>query len=340
VTERPDTVTKVPPVSVTESTRLPWRWIAVGGYAIVVVIWVIWVDLPTNPLTIFGWLWLLTIAWNVEAPPRQHLAFVRDWWPALALLMGYMYSRGLADNLGAPLHVTSAIRFDEWLLGGTLPTAALQDAWCGDPCTWGSSGAWYDTVFATVYYSHFFVGLGVAVALWLRNSDSWLPYMRRYIGVNLVGLVGYIAYPLAPPWWASEAGYLDEPVERITSRGWDAVGLQSARYELGRDMLLGNPVAAMPSLHTAVATLVALWGITRLRHPARWLLLAYPAMMGLTLVYTAEHYVIDVLAGYVTAGVAMLAASAWERWRAARRQERENAQPAAARPTPTHDGAV
>jgi membrane-associated phospholipid phosphatase len=143
----------------------------------------------------------------------------------------------------------------------------------------------------------------------------------------LVGLAGYIAYPLAPPWWASEYGYLDERVERITSRGWDAVGLQSARYELGRDMLLGNPVAAMPSLHTAVATLVALWGITRLRHPARWLLLAYPAMMGLTLVYTAEHYVIDVLAGYVTAGVAMVAASAWERRRAARRRERENAQP-------------
>ena len=309
--------TQAPPVAVTAGSRPPWRWIAVGLYVGVLVVWLFRVGLPTDPIAIFGWLWLLTIAWNVEAPLHQHLYFVRDWWPALALLLGYMYSRGLADNLGVPVHVTSAIRFDEWLFGGTLPTAALQDAWCGEPCTWSSHGAWYDTVFATTYYSHFVVGLSVAVALWLRSRDTWLPYMRRYIGLNLLGLACYIAYPLAPPWWASEHGFLSEPVERITSRGWDAVGLQSQRFDLGPDMLVGNPVAAMPSLHTAVATLVALYGITRLRHPARWLLLLYPAMMSVTLVYTGEHYVLDVLAGYVAAGVVMVSASAWERWRAA-----------------------
>jgi len=36
--------------------RLPWRWVAVGVYVGVVVIWVFRVDLPTNPITIFGWL--------------------------------------------------------------------------------------------------------------------------------------------------------------------------------------------------------------------------------------------------------------------------------------------
>jgi PAP2 superfamily len=297
------------------------RRVAVSAYAVLLLAWFVLVGLPTDPVVVFAWLWLVAIAWNIEAPPRQHLGFARDWWPALALLMGYMYSRGLADELGVPVHVTSAIRFDEWMFGGTLPTAALQDAWCGDPCTWSSRGDWYDTIFATTYYSHFFVGLTVAIVLWLRSRDAWLPYMRRYIGLNLVGLVCYIAYPLAPPWWASNRGYLDEPVERITSRGWDAVGLQSARLDLGPDMLVGNPVAAMPSLHTAVATLVALYGIARLRHPARWLLLAYPALMSLTLVYTAEHYVIDLLAGYVAAVLVMVAASAWERWRAAAQRD-------------------
>jgi PAP2 superfamily len=318
VTEQRGTTTDVRPTADTVTPRRPWRWVAVVGYAVVFTIWLVERGLPTDPVAMFAWLWLLTIAWNVEAPLRSHLGFVRDWWPALALLMGYMYSRGLADELGVPVHVTSAIRFDEWLFGGTLPTAALQDAWCGEPCTWSSQGEWYDTVFATTYYSHFVVGLSVAVALWLRSRDLWLPYMRRYIGLNLLGLMCYIAYPLAPPWWASDRGYLDEPVERITSRGWDAIGLQYARLDLGPDMLVGNPVAAMPSLHTAVATLVAVYGITRLRHPARWLLLLYPALMSLTLVYTAEHYVIDVLAGYVAAGIIMVAASAWERWRAAR----------------------
>ncbi|HYJ67374.1 MAG TPA: phosphatase PAP2 family protein [Nocardioidaceae bacterium] len=316
MTEQQETVAEVAATSIGVEPRWRRRRFAMGGYAALFVAWLTVVGLPTDPIVMFAWLWLATVAWNVEAPARQHVAFVRDWWPALALLMGYMYSRGLADEVGMPVHVTSAIRFDEWLFGGHLPTATLQDAWCGEPCTWSSQGAWYDTVFATTYYSHFFVGLTVAVVLWLRSRDAWLPYMRRYIGLNLFGLAVYILYPLAPPWWASDRGFLDEPVERITSRGWDAVGLQSARLDLGPDMLVGNAVAAMPSLHTAVSTLVALYGITRLRHPARWLLLAYPALMSVTLVYTGEHYVIDVLAGYVAAVLVMVAASAWERWRA------------------------
>lgn len=304
--------------------RSRWfRAVAVGGYAVGFVGWVAIVGLPTDPVVIFAWLWLITIAWNIAEPVQRHLGFVRDWWPALALLMGYMYSRGLADELGVPVHVTSAIRFDEWMFGGTLPTAALQEAWCGDPCTWSSRGEWYDTVFATTYYSHFVVGLSVAVVLWLRSRASWVPYMRRYIGLNLLGLACYIAYPLAPPWWASREGYLDEPVTRITARGWDAIGLQSMRLDLGPYMITGNPVAAMPSLHTAIATLVALYGIARLRHTARWLLLVYPALMSLTLVYTGEHYVLDLLAGYVAAAVVMVAASAWERWRAARHVPQE-----------------
>ena len=102
----------------------------------------------------------------------------------------------------------------------------IDQAWCGDPCTWSSHGSWYDTVFATTYYSHFVVGLSVAVALWLRNRDLWLPYMRRYIGLNLLALACYIAYPLAPPWWAGSTSsntllrYADGSGSRCRRRPW------------------------------------------------------------------------------------------------------------------------
>jgi membrane-associated phospholipid phosphatase len=297
----------------------------VGAYLLGVGGWLLVVGPPVEPIgvvVVFCGVWFATIAWNIHLPVREHLGFLRDWWLPTALLVAYMYSRALADELGLPVHVTSAIRFDEWLFGGTLPTAALQDAWCGEPCRWASHGAWYDTVFAVVYYSYFAVGLTVAIVLWLRNRSSWLAYLRRFIGLNLLALVGYVAFPLAPPWWASKAGYLDEPVQRLTIRGLDNLGLHSERIELGPYLPTGNAVAAMPSLHTATAMLVALYGITRLRHPARWLLLAYPALMSVTLVYTGEHYVVDVLAGYLSAGLVMLGASAWERWRAARSAER------------------
>jgi hypothetical protein len=288
-------------------------------YAVALTGWFLVVGPPmrgTDVIVVFCWLWLATIAWNIHLPAREHLSFLRDWSVPMAMLLVYMYSRGLADELGTPVQVTSAIRFDEWLFGGTMPTITLQDKWCGEPCDWTSRGEWYDTIFAIVYYSHFIVGLTIAVVLWLRNRARWMSFMRRYIGINLVGLVGYVTYPLAPPWWASENGYLDEPVARITARGWDTLGLHSERVALGPSMLTGNPIAAMPSLHTATATLVAIWGITRLRHPARWLILLYPATMGLALVNNGEHYVLDLLAGVLVALFVFWAVGVWERRRA------------------------
>ncbi|MFC5175926.1 phosphatase PAP2 family protein [Nocardioides taihuensis] len=81
---------------------------------------------------------------------------------------------------------------------------------------------------------------------------------------------------------------------------------------------VGNEVAAMPSLHAGIACLVALYGVQRLRSPWRWLLLAYPLLMGLALVYDGEHYVVDVVCGYALAGAVLVVCSAWERARAQR----------------------
>ena len=58
----------------------------------------------------------------------------------------------------------------------------------------------------------------------------------------------------------------------------------------------------MPSLHAGITFLVAMYGIWRLRTPLRWLLALYPLAMCVALVYYAEHYVVDVLAGAVLAG--------------------------------------
>jgi membrane-associated phospholipid phosphatase len=317
--ERQVTATRLADVSPVSASWWRRRSVSVSVYAVALAVWLLIVGPPmrgSDVIVVFCWLWLATIAWNIQLPAREHLGFLRDWWIPMVLLLVYMSSRGLADELGTPVHVTSAIRFDEWLFGGTMPTVTLQDKWCGEPCAWDSHGQWYDTLFAVVYYSHFVVGLTIAVVLWLRNRTNWMAFMRRYIGINFVGLVGYLVYPLAPPWWASENGYLGEPVTRITARGWDTLGLHSTRIDVAAAMPTGNPIAAMPSLHTATATLVAIYGISRLRHPARWLLLLYPATMGLALVYNGEHYVLDLLAGVLVAFLVVWAAGVWERRRA------------------------
>jgi membrane-associated phospholipid phosphatase len=311
--ENPDVLTEPGRPAPARRTRRKVRAVAMLAYAALLVLWSSRLGIPNDTVQVFLWLWLGTIAWNIEAPPRFHLYFLRDWWIPVVGLVIYFYSRGLTDELGLPVHVQMPITVDEWLGGGVTPTERLQDAWCGDPCTKDSEPRWYDLFFTTVYATHFLAGLTIAAVLWVRNRRDWLMWMRRYVGINFGALVVYILYPMAPPWMASQEGYMGE-VTRITSRGWSDVGLDRI------DLILhgvGNPVAAMPSLHAGISFLIAMYGVQRFHSRWRLLLLLYPLAMSTALVYFAEHYVIDVVAGAALAGLVLLAASAWERRRAA-----------------------
>ncbi|MBV8993771.1 MAG: phosphatase PAP2 family protein, partial [Pseudonocardiales bacterium] len=77
---------------------------------------------------------------------------------------------------------------------------------------------------------------------------------------------------------------------------------------------LANPVAAMPSLHAAFSMFLAAFFLPRVSWRWRLLLVAYPLAMMFTVLYCAEHYLIDVLAGwgYVLATFALVGVV--ERW--------------------------
>jgi membrane-associated phospholipid phosphatase len=290
-------------------TRRKVRVVAMLAYAALLILWSETLGIPNDTIGVFLWLWLGTVAWNIEARPRYHLNFLKDWWIPVAGLVIYFFTRGLTDELGLPVHIYMPIHFDEWIGFGQTPTERLQHALCGDPCLRTSEPRWYDVLFTTVYATHFVTGLTIAAILWVRNRAEWIKWMRRYVIINFGALVVYIAYPMAPPWMASEEGWLHADVVRITGRGWHDIGL-------GRmDVVLqgvGNPVAAMPSLHAGITFLIAIYGIQRLRSPWRWLLVLYPLAMSTALVYYAEHYVIDVLAGALLATVVLVGCQRWE----------------------------
>jgi hypothetical protein len=217
--------------------------------------------------------------------------------------------------MGLAVHVTEPIEADRAMFGGTLPTEYLQAQLCGVPCERTMPPAWYDVALTTVYYSHFVVALTIAAVLWVRHRTTWAHYLRRYLSLNVVALAVYVAYPMAPPWMASEQGHISPDIARLTARGWYDLNEVNFHH---RFSAVGNPVAAMPSLHAAIALFVVIYAITRWRSPWRWLLLLYPVAMSFMLVYYAEHYVIDVLAGFLAVGVAWWGCSAWERFRARR----------------------
>jgi len=290
-------------------TRHKVRAAAMVGYAVLLLAWSATLGIPNDTVQVFLWLWLGTVAWNIEARPRYHLNFLKDWWlPVLGLII-YFFSRGLTDELGLPVHVYMPIHFDEWIGGGITPTERLQDAWCGSPCLKESEPRWYDAFFTTVYATHFVTGLTIAAVLWVRNRAEWIKWMRRYLIINFGALAIYMLYPMAPPWMASEEGWLGADVARLTSRGWRDLGLDRI------DLILhgvGNPVAAMPSLHAGITFLIAIYGIQRLRSPWRWLLALYPLAMSVALVYMGEHYVIAILAGAALATVVLPRCQLWE----------------------------
>ena len=299
------------------------RRTATSAYAVALLAWCWFVGIPNDPAGVVVWIWLGTIAWQVEETPRDHLAFWRDWWKPLLLMVVYWLGRGLADGIGIAPHYSMPIRVDEWLGRGVTPTVRLQHAWCGNPCTNDGSPHWWDTLLTTVYASHFLVALTLAGVLYVRNRLEWERWLRRYITLLFAGLTIYVLYPMAPPWMAARDGYLPE-VHRITKLGWSqlSVGGLDVHRQTMVMFGMGNKVAAMPSLHCGIACLVAFYGISRLRSSPRWsalrwLLLLYPLAMALALTYFAEHYVVDAIAGALVALLVMIGVGRWERKRAA-----------------------
>jgi hypothetical protein len=287
--------------------------------------------LPTDPVYAFVWLWALTIAWHSERPWRSHLRFGRDWAAVVALLVLYNISRGVADKGIAP-HVTEMIHADRWMFGwftgGLVPTVWLQDH------LYHLHVQWYDVLTSFVYFSHFVTALLVAVVLWLRDRDRWSSFIRRWVTLNVLGLATYFLYPAAPPWWAAQRGLIQPVHDGVATRGWSAIGLHGAGNLLNAAKVdAANPVAAMPSLHSAYALIVVAFFLPTVRK--RWwpLLLAYPLAMTFTLVYAGEHYVTDVLVGWFYVVVSMVGVSAAEKgWAAWKR--RQPATSSATLPTP------
>lgn len=293
------------------------RSLAVSVWSLLFVVCFLAFGLPTDPGYAIIWLWALAVAWRIDQPMRSHLHFARDWLPVVALLTLYNLSRGYAYGIREP-HVTELINADlamfGWATGGTVPTVWLQQNMY-DP----TRVQWWEVVVSYVYFSHFVVALGVAAALWLTSRPQWAAFMRRWFVLSLSGLITYFLYPAAPPWWAAVNGFL-EPVERLSLRGGAEFGMHGAFSVIRLGQLASNPVAAIPSLHTAFALFVVLFFVTRIRKRYSAILLLYPLAMTFTLVYSGEHYIIDVLIGWAYVLGTFAIVGLVERWWRRRRR--------------------
>jgi membrane-associated phospholipid phosphatase len=207
---------------------------------------------------------------------------------------------------------------------------------------------WWEVVISSVYMSFFILPYVIAGVLWLRNRDEWKSFVRLFVGLSFTALVIYALVPAAPPWAAARctaddvAGGPSNPdcmfssargvpdggllgamqsaqpgandwIERIVGRGWGKLNLHSASSLIDQGQASVNLVAAIPSLHAGLSMAIAVFLWTRVGRWWRPVLVAYPLIMGFTLVYTAEHYVVDLLLGWVLAAVVITVLWLFER---------------------------
>jgi membrane-associated phospholipid phosphatase len=294
----------------------PDRWAlarrcALALYFAGLVLWSASYGIPVQRELVILWVCGALACASLGRSPRQIGLLLFDWVPIAAVLCAYDFTRGAADSVGIGTHFHPMIDFDRAVFFGTAPTEWLQSH-LYDP----DRLTWWNVFFTLVYTSYFIVPFALAGWLWARDRLAFLRFAKRLVTLALAGLATYVLFPAAPPWLAAERGLLDG-VQRTTSNGWEIIGGGTAGlFDEGQASV--NLVAAVPSLHAAFTALVAfaLWG--RVRPRLRPLLLLYPLAMALTLVATGEHYVFDILLGWLYAGVVMAAWGWWERRRPTR----------------------
>jgi membrane-associated phospholipid phosphatase len=204
----------------------------------------------------------------------------------LGFLWAYRYTRGIADR----------DPFKAFHNG--LRVADVEDRLTG---LWelsiqsfvSSSGVLRDLTAWTYWHSQFTV-LGI-VLLWvyLRRNEHFVRLRNTLLLANVIGLVGFVLVPTAPPRMFPELGFVD------------TLATFGINHNSGIVRADSNPYAAMPSLHAADSLIigVGLALIVRSRWAkAFWLF--WPMWVWFSVMATGNHFWLDIVAGIIVAIIA------------------------------------
>jgi hypothetical protein len=138
--------------------------------------------------------------------------------------------------------------------------------------------------------------------IWLyKRRNRVYPYVRNaFLAANGIALIVFMLYPVAPPRLAGARDGFVDTLHKVSD------------VDLHGGVFAGwfNPHAAVPSMHFGYALMIGMVGLVLLRSwPLRLIALAYPALVFLSITGTANHYVLDSVAGGVV--VALGFAGVW-----------------------------
>jgi membrane-associated phospholipid phosphatase len=214
-----------------------------------------------------------------------HLALQFAIWIGFYLV--YQVARGAADQ-----SVERAFANGQWIIDfqrslGSMLELPLQRLVEGS--------AFLIQATSYTYWLSQFAVIGVAL-LWVyfKAHDGFFRFRNTLILANLIGLVGYVTLPTAPPRMFPQAGFNDTLAQHA-----------AVSHESSLVTFTSNPYAAMPSLHSCDALIVGLVMASVVRRPwAKALWLAWAPWVWFSVMATGNHFWLDIAAGILVAGIA------------------------------------
>ena len=221
--------------------------------------------------------------------PRGYADFALQFLIWFGFLAAYQVARGVADRDPARAFANGwkVIDLEQRMAG--LGELTLQG--------WTQSSHLLQAAVSWTYWNSEFTVIGLAL-LWvyLRRNEAFLRFRNTILIANVLGLIGYVLLPTAPPRFFTSIGFID------TVEQFGGLNHGSGLVELA-----ANPYAAMPSLHAADALIVGVILASVVRNPffkVIWLI--WPLWVWFAVMATGNHFWLDVLAGIVLASITML----------------------------------
>jgi hypothetical protein len=221
--------------------------------------------------------------------PRGWFDLVRQILIWFGFVLAYQVARGIADR-------SPSVAFDN-ARGVIDVERRVTGLWELSLQSWTESSEALGLLTSWTYWLSQFAVVGLAL-LWVyfRHYDHFIRFRNLLMVANVLGLIGYVLLPTAPPRYFPELGFVDT----LASLGTPNHGSTLVQ-------LAANPYAAMPSLHAADALIVGVTLAVLVRPvwlKALWLM--WPAWVWFAVMATANHFWLD-----IAAGIAVVIAAAW-----------------------------
>jgi membrane-associated phospholipid phosphatase len=152
----------------------------------------------------------------------------------------------------------------------------------------------FNWVYAYGFFPPIYV---IGLYLFFFQHERYVLFRNAFLISGAVGLLVFQLFPMAPP------RLLPWPYGMVDTL------TEFSKVHYHTEGAFVNEYAAMPSLHAGWNLLISIAFIGAFRHPGiKAIGFMMPLLMGIAVVVTGNHFIFDILAGYVVAGIGLGAA--------------------------------